>query len=86
VKSALWDTFEFGCFVLIIYEIGIIFLDPDWWTLQFTSLGGYPFSDVSNEDVMIISLLLIVAAFSIRNFRRIMYFFARPLHLEKTAD
>ena len=62
VKSALIACIELTLSVEILFEAGLYFLDPGWWSVHFSNLSSFPFSAITNENLAIAagSLLLIV--------------------------
>lgn len=57
---ALEDTIELALLILILFEIGIYYLDPDWWQVHFSNLNSFPFNSITNEDVAVIAATILL--------------------------
>jgi hypothetical protein len=58
-KSAVASA-AFGFGVLAAYELGVYFLDPEWWTARFSNFQYSYLPWVTNEDVFLLASLLFV--------------------------
>lgn len=67
VGHALFDSFQLGLFSLALYESGIFFLDSGWWNVHVTVFGGYPVSEITNENLFLLASILLIACLVIRS-------------------
>jgi hypothetical protein len=63
IKQAHLGGYFTGLFVILLYESGIHFMAPDWWTSQFSNLvAGTFLVSVTNEVVFCEALIMFVIA------------------------
>lgn len=55
LTRAVFESMEFGLTILIVFELGIYFIDPNWWTAHVTSFL-YPLTIITNENLLIVAL------------------------------
>jgi hypothetical protein len=56
---AFMDSFQLALGMILLFEIGLYFLDPDWWLVHFSNITSFPFSVVTNEDIAITAAALL---------------------------
>lgn len=66
--TAILESFQVLVFAIILFEIGLYYLDPDWWTVHATNLSLYPFTVITNEMTFDIALGLLFATIALRAF------------------
>ncbi len=62
VGKALFATFRVALIAILLFEGGLYYFSPDWWTIHFSNFSQYPFSIVTNEVIFYISLIVLLCA------------------------
>jgi len=57
VGKALRETSIFGFSVVILFGIGILVLDPTWWTRGISDYAPFPLSEITNAELTIFSVI-----------------------------
>ncbi len=60
IYGALEDAIELALTIVVLFEIGIYYIDPDWWQVHFSNLSSYPFSSITNEDIAISAAAILI--------------------------
>ena len=64
--ESLLSTVELALVLVIAFETGLYFLGPDWWQVHFSNLNSFPFSTITNEDVTLISILILASLVTLK--------------------
>ncbi len=77
--KSLVDSLQVRLLVVIVFETGLYFFDPTWWSVHVTNLNLYPFTLLTNEIVFSSALVLLVVGLSYRAFysQRARFFFRK---------
>lgn len=69
-SRAFADTVELALTMVVLFETGLYFLDPYWWSVHFSNLSTFPFSSITNEGIAAVSLVCLISMFSLRHTMR----------------
>lgn len=61
VVGAFTDLVQLAVLIIFLFEVGLYFLDPDWWLIHFSNIETFPFSVVTNQEIAEASLALLLA-------------------------
>ncbi len=57
---SLVDSIEFATSLVVLFEVGLYFVDPDWWYVHFSNFGTYPILLITNETLATISAAILL--------------------------
>lgn len=59
LSVALVDTLELALVMVVLFEVGLYFLDPYWWLVHFSNINSFPFSLITNEEIGLASAVFL---------------------------
>ena len=57
---SLVDSIEFATSLVVLFEVGLYFVNPDWWYVHFSNFGTYPILLITNETLATISAAILL--------------------------
>jgi len=70
IGRALWEMMTLGFSTIVLFGIGILLLDPTWWTKRISNYVPFPFNEITNAELTIVSVIGFLTLLFVKRFYR----------------